>query len=165
MKMDDAAKIGDVFITTTGMKDVIVGRHFESMRDGAIVCNTGHYDCELNLGDLKELAVSSRKMRDNCVEYTLENGNRIYVLADGRLVNLAAAEGHPSEVMDMSFANQFQAMMMLAEQGADLANGVHELPEELDQEIAKIKLDSMGLGLDALTPAQVAYATDYSQGT
>jgi adenosylhomocysteinase len=165
MKMDDAAKIGDVFITTTGMKDVIVGRHFESMRDGAIVCNTGHYDCELNLGDLKELAVSSRKMRDNCVEYTLENGNRIYVLADGRLVNLAAAEGHPSEVMDMSFANQFQAMMMLAEQGADLANGVHELPEELDQEIAKIKLDSMGLGLDELTPEQVSYATDYSQGT
>ena len=165
MKMDDAAKIGDVFITTTGMKDVIVGRHFAAMRDGAIVCNTGHYDCELNLGDLKELAVSSREMRDNCVEYTLENGNRIYVLADGRLVNLAAAEGHPSEVMDMSFANQFQAMMMLAEQGADLANGVHELPEELDQEIAKIKLDSMGLGLDELTPEQVAYATDYSQGT
>ncbi|MFT7517147.1 MAG: adenosylhomocysteinase [Myxococcota bacterium] len=165
MKMDDAAKIGDVFITTTGMKDVIVGRHFAAMRDGAIVCNTGHYDCELNLGDLKELAVSSRKMRDNCVEYTLENGNRIYVLADGRLVNLAAAEGHPSEVMDMSFANQFQAMMMLAEQGADLANGVHELPEELDQEIAKIKLDSMGLGLDELTPEQVVYATDYSQGT
>jgi adenosylhomocysteinase len=165
MKMDDAAEIGDVFITTTGMKDVIVGRHFAAMRDGAIVCNTGHYDCELNLGDLKELAVSSRQMRDNCVEYTLENGNRIYVLADGRLVNLAAAEGHPSEVMDMSFANQFQAMMMLAEQGADLANGVHELPEELDQEIAKIKLDSMGLGLDELTPEQVAYATDYSQGT
>jgi|TARA_B110000438_G_scaffold301815_1_gene357713 adenosylhomocysteinase len=165
MKMDDAAEIGDVFITTTGMKDVIVGRHFAAMRDGAIVCNTGHYDCELNLGDLKELAVSSREMRENCVEYTLENGNRIYVLADGRLVNLAAAEGHPSEVMDMSFANQFQAMMMLAEQGADLANGVHELPEELDQEIAKIKLDSMGLGLDELTPAQVAYATDYSQGT
>lgn len=165
MKMDDAAKIGDVFITTTGMKDVIVGRHFAAMRDGAIVCNTGHYDCELNLDDLKELAVSSREMRDNCVEYTLENGNRIYVLADGRLVNLAAAEGHPSEVMDMSFANQFQAMMMLAEQGADLAKGVHELPEELDQEIAKIKLDSMGLGLDELTPEQVAYATDYSQGT
>ncbi|MDG1405235.1 MAG: adenosylhomocysteinase [Planctomycetota bacterium] len=165
MKMDDAAEIGDVFITTTGMKDVIVGRHFAAMRDGAIVCNTGHYDCELNLGDLKELAVSSREMRNNCVEYTLENGNRIYVLADGRLVNLAAAEGHPSEVMDMSFANQFQAMMLLAEQGADLANGVHELPEELDQEIAKIKLDSMGLGLDELTPEQVAYATDYSQGT
>jgi adenosylhomocysteinase len=165
MTMDEAAKIGDVFITTTGMKDVIVKRHFESMKDGAIVSNTGHYDCEINLGELKELAVSSREMRDNCVEYTMADGRRIYVLADGRLVNLAAAEGHPSEVMDMSFANQFQAMMMLAREGKELGKGVHELPEELDQEIAKIKLDSMGLGLDVLTPEQVAYSTDYSQGT
>lgn len=165
MTMDEAAKIGDVFITTTGMKDVIVKRHFESMKDGAIVSNTGHYDCEINIAELKELAVSSREMRDNCVEYTMADGRRIYVLADGRLVNLAAAEGHPSEVMDMSFANQFQAMMMLAREGKELGKGVHELPEELDQEIAKIKLDSMGLGLDVLTPEQVAYSTDYSQGT
>lgn len=165
MTMDEAAKIGDVFITTTGMKDVIVKRHFESMKDGAIVSNTGHYDCEINLADLKELAVSSREMRDNCVEYTMADGRRIYVLADGRLVNLAAAEGHPSEVMDMSFANQFQAMMMLAREGKDLEKGVHVLPEELDQEIAKIKLDAMGLGLDVLTPEQIAYSTDYSQGT
>jgi len=165
MTMDEAAKVGDIFITTTGMKDVIVKRHFESMRDGAIVCNTGHYDCEINLGDLKELAVSSREMRDNCVEYTMKDGRRIYILADGRLVNLAAAEGHPSEVMDMSFANQFQAMMMLAREGKDLGKGVHELPEELDQQIAKIKLDSMGLDLDVLTPEQVVYGSDYSQGT
>lgn len=165
MTMDEAAKVGDVFITTTGMKDVIVKRHFESMKDGAIVCNTGHYDCELNLADLAELTVSKREMRANCVEHTLADGRRIYVLAEGRLVNLAAAEGHPSEVMDMSFANQFQAMMMLADRGKDLDNGVHELPVELDQEIAKIKLDSMGLGLDVLTPEQIAYATDYSQGT
>ena len=165
MTMDEAAKVGDVFITTTGMKDVIVKRHFESMKDGAIVCNTGHYDCELNLEDLAELTVSKREMRDNCVEHTLADGRRIYVLAEGRLVNLAAAEGHPSEVMDMSFANQFQAMMMLADRGKELGAGVHELPEELDQQIAKIKLDSMGLGLDVLTPEQIAYATDYSQGT
>ena len=165
MAMDEAAKVGDVFITATGMKDILVKRHFESMKDGAIVCNTGHYDCEINIEDLKELAVSSREMRDNCVEYTLADGRRIYVLADGRLVNLAAAEGHPSEVMDMSFANQFQAMMMLASQGKDLSNGVHELPEELDQQIAGIKLESMGVNLDVLTPEQVAYATDYSQGT
>lgn len=165
MTMDEAAKVGDVFITATGMKDVIVGRHFSSMKDGAIVCNTGHYDCEINIEELKSLSTSSREMRDNCIEYTLENGNRIYVLADGRLVNLAAAEGHPSEVMDMSFANQFQAMMMLAEKGASLEKGVHELPEELDQEIAKIKLDSMAIGLDELTEEQIAYATDYSQGT
>jgi len=165
MSMDEAAKVGDVFITATGMKDILVKRHFESMKDGAIVCNTGHYDCEINIEDLKELAVSSREMRDNCVEYTLADGRRIYVLADGRLVNLAAAEGHPSEVMDMSFANQVQAMLMLASQGKDLANGVHELPEELDQEIAGIKLAAMGVSLDELTPEQVAYATDYSQGT
>jgi adenosylhomocysteinase len=165
MEMDEAAKVGDIFITATGMKDILVKHHFESMKDGAIVCNTGHYDCEINLEDLKGLAVSKRLMRDNCMEYTMADGRRIYVLADGRLVNLAAAEGHPSEVMDMSFANQFQAMMMLAEQGKDLGNGVHELPEELDQEIAGIKLESMGIQIDALSAEQVAYATDYSQGT
>jgi adenosylhomocysteinase len=165
MAMDEAAKVGDVFITTTGMKDILVKRHFESMKDGAIVCNTGHYDCEINLGDLNELTVSKRQMRDNCIEYTQADGRRIYVLAEGRLVNLAAAEGHPSEVMDMSFANQFQAMMMLAREGKDLSNGVHELPVELDQEIAGIKLEAMGISLDVLTPEQVAYATDYSQGT
>lgn len=165
MEMDEAAKVGDIFITATGMKDILVKHHFESMKDGAIVCNTGHYDCEINLEDLKGLAVSNREMRDNCIEYTMADGRRIYVLADGRLVNLAAAEGHPSEVMDMSFANQFQAMMMLAEQGKDLSKGVHELPEELDQEIAGIKLESMGIQIDALSAEQIAYATDYSQGT
>jgi adenosylhomocysteinase len=165
MEMDQAAKEGDVFITATGMKDILVKHHFESMKDGAIVCNTGHYDCEINLEDLKGLAVSSREMRDNCIEYTMADGRRIYVLADGRLVNLAAAEGHPSEVMDMSFANQFQAMMMLAEKGKDLGNGVHELPVELDQEIAGIKLESMGIRIDTLSAEQIAYATDYSQGT
>jgi adenosylhomocysteinase len=165
MEMDQAAKEGDIFITATGMKDILVKHHFESMKDGAIVCNTGHYDCEINLEDLKGLAVSHREMRDNCIEYTMADGRRIYVLADGRLVNLAAAEGHPSEVMDMSFANQFQAMMMLAEKGKDLGNGVHELPEELDQEIAGIKLESMGIQIDTLSAEQIAYATDYSQGT
>lgn len=165
MPMDQAAKEGDIFITSTGMKDVIRGRHFENMKDGAIVCNTGHYDCEINIAELKEMSVSQRTMRANCEEYTLKDGRHIYVLADGRLVNLAAAEGHPSEVMDMSFANQFQAMMMLADRGKDLEKGVHELPEELDQEIAGIKLASMGMAIDELTPEQVIYATDYSQGT
>ncbi|MCH2101901.1 MAG: adenosylhomocysteinase [Planctomycetes bacterium] len=165
LAMDEAAKEGDVFITATGMKDVLVKRHFDSMKDGAVVCNTGHYDCEINIEDLKSLTVSTREMRDNCVEYTLNDGRRIYVLADGRLVNLAAAEGHPSEVMDMSFANQFQAMMMLAEKGVELGKGVHELPEELDQQIAGIKLESMGIQIDELTAEQISYATDYSQGT
>jgi adenosylhomocysteinase len=114
MTMDQAAKIGDIFITATGVKDVIVERHFKKMKEGAIVCNTGHYDVEVNLVDLKKLTKSVRELRDNNEEYTLENGRRIYVLAKGRLVNLAAAEGHPSEVMDMSFANQFMAQLWLA---------------------------------------------------
>ncbi|HEX9794518.1 MAG TPA: adenosylhomocysteinase [Planctomycetota bacterium] len=165
MTMDEAAKIGDVFITATGMKDVLVKRHFESMRDGAVVCNTGHYDCEINIPDLEELAASQRTIRTDCEEFTLADGRRIYLLARGRLINLAAAEGHPSEVMDMSFANQLQAMLMLAREGKSLPKGVHELPVELDQEIAGIKLAAMGVTIDALTPEQASYATDYSQGT
>jgi adenosylhomocysteinase len=165
MKMDDAAKVGDVFITATGMKDVIVGRHFEVMKDGAIVCNTGHYDCEINLEELEAMAASKRTIRENCEEYTLSDGRRIYVLAQGRLVNLAAAEGHPSEVMDMSFANQFLSMVRLAEGGGDLPIAVHDIPDAQDQRIAGIKLETMGHGLDALTAEQVAYLDDYSAGT
>ena len=151
MKMDEAARVGDVFITATGMKDVIVGRHFEVMRDGAIVCNTGHYDCEINIGDLEAMAASKREIRPNCDEYTMPDGRRIYLLAQGRLVNLAAAEGHPSEVMDMSFANQFLSMVRLAREGRDLEIEVHDIPEEQDQYIAGIKLSTMGMEMDELT--------------
>jgi adenosylhomocysteinase len=165
MKMDEAAAVGDIFITATGMKDVIVGRHFAAMRDGAIVCNTGHYDCEINLVDLENMAESKRTIRTNCEEYTLKDGRRIYVLAQGRLVNLAAAEGHPSEVMDMSFANQFLSMVRLAGADEDLATDVHDIPVEQDQEIAAIKLATMDASLDELTPEQVAYLNDYSAGT
>ena len=165
MTMDEAAKIGDIFITATGMRDVIVGRHFESMRDGAIVCNTGHYDVELALKDLEKLEESSREIRGSCEEVTLKNGRRIYVLAQGRLVNLAAAEGHPSEVMDMSFANQAKAMVLLAREGSGMENRVTTLPPELDQEIAGIKLRSMGCSLDVLSPEQIAYRDAYSEGT
>jgi adenosylhomocysteinase len=150
------------------MKDVIRGEHFVGMKEGAIICNTGHYDVEINLEELNEIAVSKRTVRQDNVEYTLDNGRKIYVLADGRLVNLAAAEGHPSEVMDMSFANQFQAHLNLIqkhEAGETLPNGVIDLPEELDQEIARIKLSTMGIDIDSLTDEQVAYATDYSAGT
>jgi len=132
------------------------------------VCNTGHYDVELNLKELAELAVRVREVRPNNKEYLLENGRRIYVLADGRLVNLAAAEGHPSEVMDMSFANQFMAHLMLVEKhkaGEKLPPQVIDLPEELDQEIARIKLETMGIRIDTLTDEQQAYATDYTAGT
>ena len=163
--MDEAARVGDVFITATGCKDVITRRHFEVMKDGAIVCNTGHYDCEINLIDLQALAVSKREIRANCEEYTLADGRRVYVLAQGRLVNLAAAEGHPSEVMDMSFANQFLSMVRLAAEGRSLAVAVHEIPEAQDQEIARIKLSTLDAGLDVLTPAQEDYLNDYASGT
>ncbi len=165
MTMDDAAKIGEIFITATGMKDVIVKRHFESMKDGALVCNTGHYDCEINIPELKSLTEKVTTIRDSNEEYVLKNGNRIYVLGQGRLINLAAAEGHPSEVMDMSFANQFTALLDLYQNGKNLKKEVYVLPKERDQEIAKIKLETMGLGLDKLTPEQVKYLTDYSSGT
>ena len=165
LPMDEAAAIGDIFITATGMKDVLRKRHFEAMKDGAIVCNTGHYDVELNIPELDELAASSRQIRENCREVTLQDGRRLYVLAEGRLVNLAAAEGHPSEVMDMSFANQVQGMILLARKGAGLSNEVHMLPEELDQEIAGIKLAALGIKIDELTPEQASYATAYAEGT
>ncbi len=168
MTMDEAAAVGDIFVTATGMRDVIRGHHFVAMKDGAVVCNTGHYDVEINLGELAEVASDVRTVRDNNREYTLDNGKRVYVLADGRLVNLAAAEGHPSEVMDMSFANQFMAhlnLVRLHESGGDLSPRVIDLPEALDQEIARIKLETMGIAIDALTEEQEVYATDYSAGT
>ncbi len=168
MTMDQAAKIGDVFVTATGVKDVIVDRHFKKMKDGTIVCNTGHYDCEVNLPHLKKLAKSVREVRKDNEEYNLKDGRRIYVLAKGRLVNLAAAEGHPSEVMDMSFANQFMSQLRLAElkkAGKRLENNVYTIPPEQDQEIGRMKLQTMGISIDALTAEQVKYQTDYSAGT
>lgn len=168
MKMDEAAKIGDIFVTATGVKDVIVERHFKMMKDGAIVCNTGHYDCEVNVRDLDRLKKSVREVRANNEEYALKDGRRIYLLAKGRLVNLAAAEGHPSEVMDMSFANQFMSQLRLAEsykKGKRLENKVYDITAEQDQEIAAVKLGTMGIKVDKLTPEQVKYLTDYSAGT
>ncbi len=168
LPMDEAARIGDVFVTASGMKDVIRGPHFESMKDGAIVCNTGHYDVELNLTELSAIATEDREIRPNNREYTRADGTKIYVLANGRLVNLAAAEGHPSEVMDMSFANQFMAHLHLIqskEQGTKLPLNVIDLPASVDEEIARLKLSTMGLTIDTLTPEQQAYATDYSAGT
>ncbi len=168
MTMDEAARIGDVFITATGVKDVIVKRHFQVMKDGTVVCNTGHYDCELNLNDLAKLAKSKREVRPNNQAYVLRNGRTVYVLAQGRLVNLAAAEGHPSEVMDMSFANQFMSQLRLVElhkKGKKLSNGVHDIPAEQDEEIGRLKLRTQGIMVDTLTPAQVKYMNDYSSGT
>ncbi len=166
--MDEAAKIGDIFVTATGVKDVIRKRHFESMRDGAIVCNTGHYDAEINIPELEEVAESKRTIRPNCEEYTLKNGNRIFLLAQGRLVNLAAAEGHPSEVMDMSFANQFMSHLRLVEKhekAEKLPLAVIDLPTEQDEFIAKTKLKLMGMDIDVLTQDQLDYISDYNAGT
>ncbi len=165
MPMDEAAKIGDIFITATGVKDIIKGNHFASMKDGAIISNTGHYDVEINIGDLEKLAKAKREIRPNNEEYTLKDGRRVYLLAQGRLVNLAAAEGHPSEVMDMSFANQFLALCRLAKDGKSLDKKVYELPPEQDQELALLKLGTMGVKIDALTAEQKAYESDYSAGT
>ena len=168
MTMDEAAKIGDIFVTATGVKDIIIDRHFKAMKDGAIVCNTGHYDCEVNLNQLRKLAKSVKEIRPNNEEYLLKNGNRIYILAKGRLVNLAAAEGHPSEVMDMSFANQFMSQLRIVnahKNGDRLENKVYDIPVEQDQEIAEVKLRTMGYKIDKLTSEQRKYAEDYSAGT
>jgi len=166
MTMDEAAPLGDIFITATGMKDVVVERHFKAMKDGAVVCNTGHYDCELNLVELARLAGAPPvEIRPSNERYTLAGGRRLFVLAKGRLVNLAAAEGHPSEVMDMSFANQFMSLLWMAREGKTLPARVHDIPAAQDEEIAALKLGTLGLALDRLTPEQVAYADDYSAGT
>ena len=165
MKMDEAASLGDIFCTSTGMKDIIVRRHFDSMKDGAIISNTGHYDCEINIEDLKQLSTSVRTIRDNNDEYTLSDGRKIFLLADGRLVNLAAAEGHPSEVMDMSFANQYLALCRLAKEGDTLDSIVYDISLEQDQGLAKTKLETLGFEIDDLTADQIEYLTDYTVGT
>ena len=165
MTMDEAASLGDIFCTATGIKDIIVGRHFKSMKNGAIVANTGHYDCEINIQDLKSLSTSQRSIRENNEEYTLTNGNQIFLLAEGRLVNLAAAEGHPSEVMDMSFANQYLALVRLAQEGASMDSIVYDISTQQDADLARTKLATMGLEIDDLTDEQIAYLEDYTAGT
>mgnify|MGYP003686489331 FL=1 len=165
MKMDDAAAIGDIFCTATGMKDVITGHHIDMMKDGALISNTGHYDCEINIEELKERSVSVRTIRPENDEYTLEDGRRVHLLADGRLVNLAAAEGHPSEVMDMSFANQFLSLCRLAAEAESLESDVYDILLEQDMDLASTKLETLGFSIDVLTPEQVRYSTDYTAGT
>ncbi len=165
MKMDEAASIGDLFCTATGMKDVIVGRHYDSMKDGAIVCNTGHYDCEVSISDLEERATEIFTIRDNNEAFTMPDGKRIHLLARGRLVNLASAEGHPSEVMDMSFANQFLALCRLAREGSTYDNTVYDIHPDQDRQLAALKLSSSGIVIDELTEDQKSYLLDFSAGT
>jgi len=165
MKMDEAAALGDIFCTATGIKDVIVGRHFDVMKDGAIISNTGHYDCEINIEDLAERSQSVRTIRAENQEYTLKDGRKVHLLAEGRLVNLAAAEGHPSEVMDMSFANQFLSLCRLAAEGSDMDSKVYDITLEQDMDLAITKLNTLGFSIDELTDEQIAYSKDYTAGT
>lgn len=165
MPIDEAAKEGDLFITVTGNRHVIDGKHFEKMKDGAIVCNSGHFDLELNLEALKKMAKGKREVRPMMDEFELKSGNRIYVLAEGRLVNLSCAEGHPASVMDMSFANQALALEYLVKHKGKLAAGVHTLPKEVDQEIAGLKLKSLGMSIDKLTPEMTEYMSSWKSGT
>ncbi|MGA2874042.1 MAG: adenosylhomocysteinase [Nitrososphaerales archaeon] len=165
MPMDEAAKIGDIFITATGCKNVITTPHFQKMKDGAVLANAGHFNVEVAINDLEELAKKKREIRADNIEYTLPNGNKLYALAEGRLVNLAAAEGHPSEVMDMSFANQFMSILKLAKDGKNLKPDVYEIPRSQDEEVARVKLDSMGIEIDKLTKEQIKYLTGWEEGT
>ena len=163
--MDEAAAIGDIFCTATGIKDVIVDRHFTVMKDGAIVCNTGHYDCEINIEHLESQSAGVRTIRADNEEFTMKDGRQIFLLARGRLVNLAAAEGHPSEVMDMSFANQYLALCRLAAEGREMGPVVHDITMEQDQGLALTKLETLGFEIDKLTSEQIEYLSDYTAGT
>ena len=166
MPMIEAAPLGDIFITSTGNKNVVDKHHFEVMKDGAIVCNSGHFNVELNIPSLAELAVSEpRRVRPFVEQYTLADGRKINILADGRLVNLAAAEGHPSAVMDMSFANQALSAEYMLLHAKELEKTVYSVPEEIDQRIAALKLASMGVDIDVLTEEQVHYLASWHEGT
>ena len=159
LPMIEAAKIGDIFCTVTGCKDVIVKEHYEVMKDKAVLCNAGHFDCEVNVHDLEQVAVSHERVRQNIEGYTMADGRKLYVLAEGRLVNLAAGDGHPAEIMDLSFAMQALAAEHVLNNGKNMEPKVYVLPRELDEEVAKIKLHSMGYDLDALTQDQIDYLT------
>jgi adenosylhomocysteinase len=165
LPMADAAKIGDFFVTVTGNRHVIDKQHFESMKDGAIVCNSGHFDLELNLEALREMSESITTRRPFVEEYAGKNGKSVIVLGEGRLINLAAAEGHPASVMDMSFANQALSAEYLVKEQGRLAAGVHVLPAEVDQEIASLKLRSLGISIDTLTPEMLEYMSSWESGT
>lgn len=166
MPMAEASSIGDLFITVTGNRHVIDGQHFTAMKDGAIVCNSGHFDLELNLVALGEMSESPVHLRPFVEEYkNRETGRRIIVLGEGRLINLAAAEGHPASVMDMSFANQALSVEYLVKRKGELKPGVHTLPQEVDTEIAGLKLRALGIRIDSLTPEQLEYLTSWETGT
>ena len=165
MPMIEAAAVGTVFITATGNKDIIIGDHYDVMRDGAIVCNSGHFNVEIDIPALEERATSKRTTRDNVEEYVLKDGRKIYLLGEGRLINLAAAEGHPASVMDMSFANQSLAIEYLVQNVDKMDKNVFPVPAELDREVARLKLEAMSVSIDKLTSAQDKYLNSWQEGT
>jgi adenosylhomocysteinase len=165
MPMDAAAEVGDIFCTATGDKAVVTRAHMERMKDGAILSNTGHFNVEIEIPALRELAVESREAREFVDEFTLEDGRRLYLLGDGRLINLAAAEGHPATVMDMSFADQALSAEWVVANGASLERRVYDVPQEIDEEIARLKLATMGISIDELTEEQAKYLASWDEGT
>jgi adenosylhomocysteinase len=165
MPMAEAAALGDIFCTVTGDVNVLDRQHFESMKDGAIVANSGHFNVEVNIPALESLATEKRRVREFVEQYRLRDGRRINLLAEGRLVNLAAAEGHPASVMDMSFANQALSLEYLLKNTDRLENKVYTIPEEIDREIARLKLEAMGVQIDSLTADQEKYLRSWEEGT
>ena len=165
MPMREAAKIGDIFVTVTGDIHVIREEHLKLMKDGAILANSGHFNVEIDIPALERLAKRKRRIRDYVDEYTLEDGRRLFLLGEGRLINLAAAEGHPASVMDMSFANQALCAEYIAKQGKELEPRVYPVPEHIDKEVARLKLESMGVEIDSLTEEQEEYLKSWEMGT
>jgi len=165
MPMADAARIGDIFVTVTGDIKVIRAEHFRAMKDGAIVCNTGHFNVEIDLEALEKMKKKKRQMREFVEEFTLPNGRKINILGEGRLINLASAEGHPSSVMDMSFANQALSAEFMLQNCTSLENDVYSVPQDIDSEIARLKLNAMGITIDKLTPEQKKYLASWEMGT
>jgi adenosylhomocysteinase len=164
MSMEEAAKLGDVFVTLTGDTSIIRKEHMQKMKNGAILANSGHFNVEIKIPDLEALAVSKRTIRPNLVEYKLKDGRKMYLLGEGRLINLAAAEGHPSEVMDMSFANQALSVEHLAK-NPKLEPKVYNVPREIDESVASLKLKAIGVEIDVLTREQKKYLSSWEEGT
>jgi adenosylhomocysteinase len=165
MPMSEAAKLGDVFITVTGNKNVIAQEHFEKMKDGAVLCNSGHFNVEIDIPALEKLSSSKKIARPYVDEYAMKDGRKIYLLGEGRLINLASAEGHPASVMDMSFANQALCSEYLLKNAAKLQKQVYSVPEEIDRQIARLKLESMGVLIDKLSAEQEHYLASWQEGT
>ncbi|WP_019533054.1 adenosylhomocysteinase [Paenibacillus ginsengihumi] len=163
MPMKEAAKVGDYFVTVTGNRDCIRGEHYEVMKDGAILSNAGHFDVEVNKPELEALSVSKRTVRRNIEEYTLKDGRKIYLLAEGRLVNLAAGDGHPAEIMDMTFALQAMSLKYVNDHYKEISSRVVNVPYELDEQVARYKLESLGIGIDSLTEQQRAYLDSWAE--